>query len=337
MTSRRCGPATLLERLGEGGSGDIWLARHDDGRSVVVKQFVPSIALDIDDVLATATRLRGKRLPNVVGVIECGVADEQAWVCLEHVDGVDVRSLLHRGPPGTSVALAVANGVLVALAALHDAGQVHRDLSSSNVMIGRDGRVVVIDLDFACPMGTAATETVPGTPAYMSPEQAQGLPVDARADHYAWAIVVCELLLGERFYADLDDDAVLRLARTGGYRPASFANLPAGVRAVLVQALSPDASARLTTTAQLQQAWKQATVALPLATSATLATLAGSTTTALHADVALQADWQASPDDAPIEASSSVFRPRSDQGRKSAAVVVVVLVLLAVVLLLRAR
>jgi serine/threonine protein kinase len=336
MTSRRCGAATLTERIGEGGNGDIWLARHDDGRTVVVKQFVPTMALDIDDVLATATRLRGKSLPHVVAVIDCGVADEQAWVCLEHVDGVDVRSLLHRGLPGTPVAIAVADGLLRALAALHDVGQVHRDISTSNVMLDRRGHVVVVDLDFACPTGTAATDTVPGTPAYMSPEQAQGLPVDARADHYAWAIVVCELLTGERFYADLDDDTVLRLARTG-YRPASFAQLPAAVGAVLSQALSPDASARLATTAQLQQAWKQATAALPVATAATLATLAGSTTTALRNDVALHGDWQASPHDAPIEASTSVFRPRSAQGKQSAAVVVVVLVLLALVLLVRAR
>lgn len=337
MTVGRCGPASLLERLGEGGSGDIWLARHDDGRTVVVKQFVPSMALDIDDILASARRVQGRALPNVVRVIDCGVADEQAWVCLEHVDGVDVRSLLQRDGVGTAVALAVADGALRGLAALHNAGLVHRDISTSNVMIDRSGRVVVVDLDFACPVGTAATDTVPGTPAYMSPEQAQGLPVDVRADHYGWAIVVCELLSGERFYADLDDAAVLRLARTGGYRPASFAKLPAAVRAVLTQALSPDASARLTTTAQLQQAWKQATAALPVGTPATLATLAGSTTTALRTDVALHADWQASTDDAPVEASTSVFRPRSEQGTKSAAVVVVVLVLLALVLLLRAR
>lgn len=337
MTSRRCGPTALLERLGEGGSGDIWRARHDDGRTVVVKQFVPSMALDIDDVLETARRLQGQKLPHVVRVLECGVADEQAWVCLEHVDGVDVRSLLHRGPLPLAAGLAIADGLLRALGELHGLSQVHRDLSTGNVMVDRSGRVVVVDLDFACPVGTAATDTVPGTPAYMSPEQAQGLPVDVRADHYAWAIVVCELLTGERFYADLDDNAVLRLARTGGYRPASFAKLPASVRAVLDKALSADASARLTTTTQLQQAWKQAIAASPVATHATLATLAGSTTSALRNDVALHADWQASVDDAPVEASTSVFRPRSDQGKKSAAVVVVVLVLLLLVLLVRAR
>ena len=262
-TPRRCGPVTLITPVGSGGSGEVWLGRRDgdddDPRNLlVVKRFSPSIAVDIDDILDSAQLVRGLDLEHVSSVIDAGVDDEQAWVASPWIDGLDVRALLAQTCDeglDSDVAVLIASDILRGLSALHACGLVHRDVSPANVMLDRLGRAVVVDLDFVCRSGMAATETVPGTVAYMSPEHAQGLPVDARADLYVWAIVAYEILIGDAFYGDLGDGEVLRLARTGGYRPRRFSVLSPALQQVLLKALAPDPTDRFTDATTLLSAF----------------------------------------------------------------------------------
>ena len=350
------GPALLLRPLGVGGSGEVWLARmgnNVDGACVVLKRFSPSIAVDIDDILVAAYRLRGQRLPHVGAIFDAGIDDERAWVTSAFVDGIDLRALLaHVGANGIDLedALQIAHDMLLGLAALHTRGLVHRDVTPANVMVDRSGHVVIVDLDFVCSTGTAATGTVPGTPAYMSPEQAQGLPVDARADHYVWAIVAYELFVGDPFYGDLDDDNILTLARTGGYRPRRFSSLSTSLQTVLHKALAPDPRDRFQSDSALLAAFTSALSSSSTASSS-LAALVGRTAPAADENVvtttpawtqqqdhALRADYSAV-DAASVlsvqELSTSVFRPRGGQGRRGLVAVVVVLVLLVLVLAAR--
>lgn len=356
------GPALLLRPLGVGGSGEVWLARWRsavDDAPLVLKRFTPSIAVDIDDILDTAARLRGQRLAHVSTIFDAGVEDERAWVASSFVDGIDARALLATlGDTGLDIAVGahIAHEALLGLMSLHARGLAHRDVTPANLMIDRSGHVVVVDLDFACVVGTAATGTVPGTVSYMSPEQAQGLPVDARADHYVWAIVAYELLVGDPFYGDLHDDDVLTLARTGGYRPRRFSSLPTPLRAVLHKALAPDPTDRFANDAALLATWSKALSAsmspAAVPASSSLAAIVADMAPVLddavvvttpawtqQQDHALRADYSAVDASSllPVEElSTSVFRPRGGQGRRGLAVVVVVLVLLALVLVARA-
>lgn len=367
------GPAQLLVPLRPGGFGDVYVARLDDDaaavsdRLVVLKRLKPSMQLDVGDVLASVSRVKGRRLPGVVDVVGAGVFGGFGWVATAFIGGIDLQTWRERGTSGESVddvAIAIAHGILDGLESLHRAGLVHRDVSPANVVVGADGGVTLVDVDLVVPVGTAATDTVPGTPSCMSPEQAQGLPVDGRADLLGWGIVVTELLTGASFYGDLDGDDVWRLARTGGYRPHGFSRLPEGLRAVLQRALAPDPVDRFADVAAaraaLTQAWPtratpaQLCDAVEQRAGARLQRLRELITTAQQTprplpSVAPRAVEQlrgavevkdgytdplrrVAP---PRDASASVMRPRSAQGLSAFVVVAVVLVALAAVLILK--
>jgi serine/threonine protein kinase len=244
------GRAWLLAPLKSGGTGQVFLATlEDDEGLVALKRQRPSLHLDIGDVLLSAKRLEGKHIRGVADVVASGVHDGFGWVASAYCAGVDAQTLMdHAHSRGErlplEVALAVSTAALKGLEALHAQRLVHRDVSPGNIMVGRDGAVCIVDVDFVVATGTAATDTVPGTVSCMSPEQAQGLPVDGRADLYAWAIVTYELVVGDTFYGDLPMTDIWSLARTGGYRPRRHGAVPAWLWEVLAAALAPDASLR---------------------------------------------------------------------------------------------
>lgn len=242
----RWGPAFLLVPLRHGGIGDVHVATlQETDALVVLKRIRPSMQLDVGEILDNVRRLQRRGIPGVVDVLDCGAVDGFGWVATRFVDGVDLRTLQDearlRGqdlPP--DVIAGVALGLLRSLVGLHGAGLVHRDVTANNAVVGVDGVVTLVDVDFVGPRGIAATDVVPGTVSTMSPEQAQGLPVDGRGDLLGWGIVVTELLTGEPFYGDLTTDEIWRLARVGGYRPTAFASLPAAWQALLARVLAPD-------------------------------------------------------------------------------------------------
>jgi eukaryotic-like serine/threonine-protein kinase len=365
------GPAQLLVPLRPGGFGDVYVARLDDDagseRLVVLKRLTPSMQLDVGDVLASVGRVKGRRLPGVVDVVDAGVHGGFGWVATGFIAGIDLQTWRERGGSDDAVdgvAMAIALGILDGLESLHRAGLVHRDISPANVVVGVDGSVTLVDIDLVVPVGTAATDAIPGTPSCMSPEQAQGLPVDGRADLLAWGIVVTELFTGAPFYGDLGGDDVWRLARTGGYRPWGFARLPEGLRAVLQRALAPDPVDRFAdaaaTRAALMAAWPgratpgEVASAVEQRAGARLQRLRELITTAqqtprplpsvapravehLRGAVEVKDGYtdplrRVAP---PRDASASVMRPRSAQGLSALVVVAVVLVALAAVLILK--
>jgi len=258
----RFGPAWLLVPLQAGATGQVWVATLEDRESdalVVFKRQRPSLQTDIGDVLQNVARVRGQRLANVVVVVDAGVADGFGWVATSYIEGADLHVLQSRAsdiaqPVSAGVATAIAVGVLDGLIALHGVSLVHRDLGPANIVVGSDGSVTVVDVDFVVPVGTAATDTVPGNVSYMSPEQAQGLPVDGRADLLAWAIVACELFSGDSFYGDLALADVWSLTRTGGYRPRRFTDIPPAVRGVLERCLRGDPADRFQTASSCREA-----------------------------------------------------------------------------------
>lgn len=258
----RFGPAWLLVPLQAGATGQVWVATLEDREGdglVVFKRQRPSMQTDIGDVLQNVARLRGQRPENVVVVVDAGVADGFGWVATSYIEGADLHVLQSRAkdigqPLSAGVALAIAVGVLDGLVALHGLALVHRDLGPANIVVGTDGSVTVVDVDFVVPVGTAATDTVPGNVSYMSPEQAQGLPVDGRADLLAWAIVACEIFSGDTFYGDLAIADVWSLTRTGGYRPRRFSDVPPAVRGVLERCLRGDPADRFQTASSCREA-----------------------------------------------------------------------------------
>ncbi len=209
---RRIGPYRLERALGQGASGQVFLARGAGGQQVALKVLRPEAARDeefLTRFLREARAAERVRHPNVVGVVDAGCDEGTGlyYLALEHVAGGSLETLLARvGALEERRALEIALGVARALEAAEQAGVVHRDVKPDNILLSSEGVPKLADLGLAKQLDatTQITETgvVVGTPVYIAPEQARDLPLDSRSDLYALGLVLWEMLTGEVPFAD---------------------------------------------------------------------------------------------------------------------------------------
>ena len=255
------GAYRIVDKLGEGGMGEVYRARDTQlNRSVAIKVLPELFALDAER-LARFTReaqtLATLNHPNIAHIygLETSSANTRALV-MELVDGEDLSALIDRGPIPVAEALAIARQIADALEAAHEHGIIHRDLKPANVKVRPDGTVKVLDFGLAKAVDSTSTSAddamrsptltaqatrmgmIIGTAAYMAPEQARGKGVDKRADIWAFGVVLYEMLTGKRlFEGDTISDvmaAVLRADVDWRMLPAS---VPADVRGLLRRCL----------------------------------------------------------------------------------------------------
>ena len=189
----------LLRVLGRGGQGEVWHAFDVKLRvEVALKALRADLVRDdrARDLLRREVRsARQVVSANVCRVFDLVVEDGHEMVSMEFVDGTTLAELLaEKGPLDLSRAGEIAGQLLAGLEAIHAAGFVHRDLKPENVMLTLSKRVVVMDFGIARSLTDTQAGTIAGTPGYMSPEQAAGLPVDARADVFSAAVVLAEIV-----------------------------------------------------------------------------------------------------------------------------------------------
>jgi serine/threonine protein kinase len=204
----------VLELIGEGGMGKVYLAEHVEiGKRVALKVLHPSYSRmpDLVERFRREARAASKiGHPNIVDVTDSGTtADGSVYFVMEYLEGVELGSVIEReGALDVARALKITGQICRALSAAHREGIIHRDLKPENIyLITRDGTADVVKvLDFGIAKTTeaeAARErrlTSPGmamgTPEYMSPEQAAGRPADARCDVYALGAIMYEMVTG---------------------------------------------------------------------------------------------------------------------------------------------
>jgi serine/threonine protein kinase len=204
----------VLELIGEGGMGKVYLAQHIEiGKRVALKVLHPSYSRmpDLVERFRREARAASKiGHPNIVDVTDSGTtADGSVYFVMEYLEGVELGSVIEReGALEVARALRIAGQICRALSAAHREGIIHRDLKPENVyLITREGTADVVKvLDFGIAKTTeaeAARErrlTSPGmamgTPEYMSPEQAAGRPADSRCDIYAVGAILYEMVTG---------------------------------------------------------------------------------------------------------------------------------------------
>src|SRR5215218_8513615 len=188
--------------LGAGGMASVHLATDRVlQRQVAVKVLSPPDAQDplfVERFRREARAAARLSHPNIVSVFDSGSDDGLHYLVMEYVPGESLAQLLQRqGRLAPRRAVELASQVCAALAAAHAQGLVHRDVKPGNVLVGANGQVKVTDLGIVkASAGTTLTGSgkVLGTAAYLSPEQAGGGPVDARADLYGLGCVLYELL-----------------------------------------------------------------------------------------------------------------------------------------------
>lgn len=201
---RTLGRYTLVQLLGQGGFAWVYSARRDDGKSFAVKILKSRYGSD----RAFESRFREEALvaaelkhPHIVRIEEVTAADGLAFFSMDLYPD-SLASLTQRESILSEAAIvSIAKGVTTALAFAHNQGIVHRDIKPDNILLADDGRAVLADFGVARAVSgyVAATgfNMTIGTPAYISPEQAQGRPLDGRSDLYALGITLYRAATGE--------------------------------------------------------------------------------------------------------------------------------------------
>jgi serine/threonine protein kinase len=271
----RIGPYVILDRIGRGGMGQVFLGSDPRlQRKVALKCVIRSLTGSSDRTLRILHEARAAARvnhPNVATVHDVVEHENRAFIVMEYVEGETLSSRLKRERLTIEQTIAIGRQLASALAAAHAKGVVHRDLKPGNVQLTPDGTAKVLDFGIAnAPRATLTASTTattqggvqttvrtrhPGTPPYMSPEQLLGRVVDARSDLYSLGVVLCEMATGQRLFTDADPLLIVVAQARGVPRADTIdRRVPRALADVIEKALAIDVRARFQTAAEVASA-----------------------------------------------------------------------------------
>jgi serine/threonine protein kinase/pimeloyl-ACP methyl ester carboxylesterase/Tfp pilus assembly protein PilF len=265
---------SILSSLGAGGMGEVYLAEDTRlGRKIALKTLPSEFTHDKERLRRFQQEARAASAlnhPNILTIHEIGVESGAHFIATEFVDGETLRAKLNRGRIKLDEALEVAQQTAFALTAAHGAGIVHRDIKPENIMVRHDGIVKVLDFGLAKLLEGGSREAIDpeadtralvqtepgkvmGTPAYMSPEQARGLELDARTDIWSLGVVLYEMLAGRApFRGETNSHTVVSILESEPPPLATFApDTAAELQRIVRKALTKDRDSRYQTARDL--------------------------------------------------------------------------------------
>ena len=269
----RLGRYEIRSHLGAGGMGEVYLAEDTRlRRKVAIKVLPESLAHEKDRLRRfeqEAFAVSGLNHPNILTVYEFGVEGETHFLASEYIEGETLRDRLSHARLTLKEALEVAAQTAQALAAAHAAKIIHRDIKPENIILRPDGYVKVLDFGLAklverSPASAGSEDptevlqhteagAVIGTAPYMSPEQARGVPLDARTDLWSLGVVFYEMLSGRRpFSGETKTDVIVSvLSREPPPVSAYGRDVPAELEWIVSKLLSKQVEGRYQTAAEL--------------------------------------------------------------------------------------
>ena len=261
----RLGPYELVTPIGTGGMGEVWKARDTRlDRFVAVKRLLspspPRFEIE-------ARAIASLNHPHICQIYDVG----PDYLVLEYVNGRPLQ-----GPLAADAAVRLARQVANALEAAHAKGILHRDLKPSNVLVTEDGTAKLLDFGVAKLVSTDrdATRTqdgtVVGTAAYMSPEQAQGQPIDVRSEVFSFGAVLYELLAGRRAFEGPSTAAVLSAVLRDEPPPLAA---PTALDASVRRCMQKDPARRFPTMTAVRAALDETAVERPASEQTSIAVL----------------------------------------------------------------
>jgi len=271
IVGQTVGHYKILSLLGKGGMGEVFLAEDSKlGRKVALK-FLPTALLRDPDRLRRfeleARAASALNQPNILTIHEIGEVDQHRFIATEYVEGETLRQRMLSGPLTVSEALGIAEQVALALGAAHAAGIIHRDIKPENIMLRGDGLVKILDFGLAkladqkasspeaSTRGFVKTSTgiVMGTVAYMSPEQARGLSVDARTDIWSLGALLYEMIGGRpAFGGDTTSDVLVSvLERNPPSLALAIPGISETVEFIVLKALTKEREERYQTSREM--------------------------------------------------------------------------------------
>jgi eukaryotic-like serine/threonine-protein kinase len=281
LIGQQIGAYQILNQIGRGGMGEVYLAQDGRlGRKVALKLLPSQFVGDKRRVLRFEQEARAVSTlnhPNIITIFDAGQVEDIYFIATEYIDGRTLRAeLKERGRLPVRVALRIALQIADALSTAHEVGILHRDIKPENVMVRRDGIVKVLDFGLAkvaeSAMPNPNTGAAPpsnsylseagavfGTIKYMSPEQARGQSVDARTDIFSLGVTLYEMLTGQQpFAAEAIVDQIAKLLTTEPVPLMLLApEIPTELQRVVRQALSKEREGRQRTIDEFARQLKQ--------------------------------------------------------------------------------
>jgi DNA-binding NarL/FixJ family response regulator/tRNA A-37 threonylcarbamoyl transferase component Bud32 len=259
MIGRKLRNRYLIQQLiGEGSTSVVYRALDERlNRTVAIKLLLPNVRdTTRKRFMQEANAAAQLNHPNIMAMYELEDDDERPFLVLEHVEG-DPLSRFVPSPPATVVRL--GRQVAEALHYAHEKGIIHRDIKPANIKVTPTGQIKIMDMGLALSRHTprvTAHGMVIGTPAYLSPEQAQGQPLDARTDVYSLAIVLYEMATGRLPFTSDDIAALLLQQVKQPPQPITYhvPNFPRQLESVILKSLEKQPSRRYQNAAQFAEA-----------------------------------------------------------------------------------
>lgn len=263
------GPYRIINQIGQGGMATVYKAYQlSMDRNVAIKVLPGQLAESAEFIQRFQQEARiiaNLEHPHILPVFDFGESDGVTYFVMRFLEGGTLKDRMKDGPLSWDEIDRLFTQLAEALGYAHDRGIVHRDLKPANALIDTNGNLFLTDFGIAKLLESASprltqTDAVMGTPAYISPEQAQALTVDRRSDIYSLGIILYEMVTGRvPFTADTPLAVILKQISDPLPPPTTIKpDLPASVERVILKALAKNPDDRFSSTAEFIAAWKKA-------------------------------------------------------------------------------